>query len=137
MEPGTDGAGEAVVQAALPAQPSAGKVEYHLELTTPAGPVRIPADGEEEIVLRFKDPVPGYFLWPHVAARRSALLAAGLGGSTWTIPRRRALANFEAEEVLDPTAALEPGQSAVIIVADHDTAAELTNDLIRSGGDLV
>lgn len=50
----------------LPRQPAAGKLEYHLELLADGRPLRIPAAADEEIVLRFKDPVPLYWLLPHV-----------------------------------------------------------------------
>lgn len=50
--------------ATLPVQPAAGKVEYHLELTTPEGPKRIPEQGE--IRLRYKDPVPAPLLGAHI-----------------------------------------------------------------------
>jgi len=53
--------------APLPIQPPAGKLEYYVELLTPEGNVRIPEAGEEPIVIRYKDPVPGFVLWPHVA----------------------------------------------------------------------
>ncbi len=52
--------------AVLPVQPPAGKLEYYLEVTTPAGSKRIPPAPEDPIIIRFKDPVPGYVLWPHV-----------------------------------------------------------------------
>lgn len=61
--------GLSLLQARLPQRPAAGKVEYYLELQTPDGPVRIPeSGGENEILLRYKDPVPGSILWPHVIA---------------------------------------------------------------------
>ena len=41
----------------LPAQPAAGKLEFYVSLSTPAGQVRIP-EGEETLIMRFKDPVP-------------------------------------------------------------------------------
>ncbi len=70
--------------------------------------------------------------------RKTALLTAGLAGSTMTIPSRRSLNSFEAdEEMQDPSEVLEPGTTAVVIVADHETAAELATDLVRSGGALV
>ena len=65
----TEVEGESVLQATLPTRPAAGKIEYYLELTTPGGPVRIPeAGGENEILLRYKDPVPDWILWPHIIA---------------------------------------------------------------------
>ena len=69
--------------------------------------------------------------------RRTALLAAGMGGSTWTLRRRRNLDSFHAQEEIDATATdLEPGETAVVIVADHETATELATELVRSGGEL-
>lgn len=56
--------------AKLPAQPAAGKLEYFLELTTPAGALHIPSRNqgpdEETIVIRFKDHVPTALLASHV-----------------------------------------------------------------------
>ncbi|MEM9596619.1 MAG: hypothetical protein AAGD06_20290 [Acidobacteriota bacterium] len=50
----------------LPAQPAAGKLEYYLEVDTPAGESRIPVAGEDNIIIRFKDPVPTPLLVAHV-----------------------------------------------------------------------
>ena len=56
----------------LPKQPAAGKLEYYLEVTADGQSLRIPAlaeetvAGEENIVLRYKNPVPGSVLWPHI-----------------------------------------------------------------------
>ena len=66
--------------------------------------------------------------------RRSAILAMGLGGATWTVPRRKRMDAFAAGEATSVD--LEPGETAVVIVADHDTAVEVANDLIKSGGEL-
>jgi hypothetical protein len=61
-----------------------------------------------------------------------------LAGTTWTIPRRRRLEPFGAEGHVEPTSVdLAPGASAVVIVANHETAAELATDLVKSGGELV
>ena len=61
--------GASVLTATLPKRPAAGKIEYYLELQTPDGAVRVPeAGGENEILLRYKDPVPGSILWPHICA---------------------------------------------------------------------
>lgn len=69
--------------------------------------------------------------------RRTALLAAGIGGSTWTLRRRRNLDSFHAQEEIDATGTdLEPGETAVVIVADHETATEVATELVRSGGEL-
>ncbi len=71
--------------ATLPRQAAAGKLEYRLELASPAGAQRVPAtpnaDGED-LVMRFKDPVPALVLVPHVVMMFLALLLglrAGLG----------------------------------------------------------
>lgn len=53
-------------KAELPIQPAAGKMEYFVTLQTDGQNIRIPAEGEENIVLRYKDFVPRYILWPHI-----------------------------------------------------------------------
>ena len=47
-------------------QPAAGKLEYHIVLDTPGGSIRIPERDDENIVIRFKDPVPAAILIPHI-----------------------------------------------------------------------
>ncbi|MDP2359366.1 MAG: hypothetical protein Q8O14_01245 [bacterium] len=66
--------------ALLPMQPPAGKLEYFIELTTPHGLIRIPEDHEEAIVIRYKDPVPGHVLWPHVVLMFFAVLVGMRAG---------------------------------------------------------
>jgi hypothetical protein len=61
------------LQAMLPAQPAAGKLEFYVVLSTPEGQVRIP-EGEETLIMRFKDPVPLGVLVPHVICMFIALL---------------------------------------------------------------
>jgi uncharacterized membrane protein len=61
------------LQAMLPAQPAAGKLEFYVVLSTPEGRIRIP-DGEETLIMRFKDPVPLAALVPHVICMFIALL---------------------------------------------------------------
>jgi hypothetical protein len=61
------------LQAFLPAQPAAGKLEFYVTLSTPEGSIRIP-EGEETLIMRFKDPVPLGFLVPHVICMFIALL---------------------------------------------------------------
>ncbi len=70
--------------ALLPSQPPAGKLEYSVVLSTPAGPVRVPEG--EPIVMRFKGDVPALVLIPHVVTMFvsmmigiRAALAAALG----------------------------------------------------------
>ncbi len=53
-------------KAQLPVQPSAGKMEYFIEGSMAGKAFRIPELQEDTIVLRYKDPVPGSILWPHV-----------------------------------------------------------------------
>lgn len=57
--------GEEMFVGSLPKQPAAGKMEYFVEVNTPSGTQRLPADGEN-IVLRYKDPVPMSILIPHI-----------------------------------------------------------------------
>lgn len=61
------------LQGLLPAQPAAGKLEYYVTLDTPEGTIRIP-EGEETLIIRYKDPVPLKFLVPHVIFMFLALL---------------------------------------------------------------
>ena len=72
--------GEELV-ASLPAQPPAGKLEYHLELMTPAGPSVAPDTGENAVI-RFKGQVPLTVLISHIAFMFCGVLIAwrvGLG----------------------------------------------------------
>ncbi len=50
----------------LPKQPAAGKLEYYIQLVNDKGPKRIPAEGADPLVIRFKDPVPAKVLVPHI-----------------------------------------------------------------------
>lgn len=50
----------------LPIQPAAGKMEYFVSLSAAGTTIRIPGEAEENIILRYKDPVPDLVLWPHV-----------------------------------------------------------------------
>lgn len=52
------------LDALLPSQPPAGKLEYYVVLETPSGPLRIPEG--DPIVMRFKGDVPAGVLIPHV-----------------------------------------------------------------------
>jgi hypothetical protein len=63
----------------LPAQPPAGKLEYHLELMTPAGPVVAPDTGENAVI-RFKGWVPAWVLILHVAFMFFGVLVAWRAG---------------------------------------------------------
>ena len=50
----------------LPIQPSAGKMSYHVTINANDQIFRIPAKETEEIILRYKDPVPLWVLIPHI-----------------------------------------------------------------------
>jgi len=52
--------------AQLPVQPAAGKMEYFITGSTSEKEFQIPERGEENIVLRYKDPVSDAILIPHV-----------------------------------------------------------------------
>lgn len=70
-------------------------------------------------------------------ARNTIDRAAGLLGSFWSIPSRRRLDRFDPDEqVQERGQDLEAGKTAVVILASHETAAELATKLARSGGRL-
>ncbi len=50
----------------LPAQPAAGKLEYYLIVDCADGEVRIPAEDDGNVIIRFRGDVPIYVLLPHV-----------------------------------------------------------------------
>lgn len=61
----------------------------------------------------------------------------GLLGTTWTIPRRRRLDAFAAAAAQErDEVELEPGETAVVLVADRETAARVATDLVRKGGEI-
>lgn len=62
------------LQALLPAQPAAGKLEYYVKLVSPEGTIRIPEAESENLIIRFKDPVPAGVLVPHIICMFLALL---------------------------------------------------------------
>jgi hypothetical protein len=63
---------DGALQAVLPVQPAAGKLEYYLALEAGDGPIRIPE--EDTLILRYKDPVPPGVLVPHILFMFLALL---------------------------------------------------------------
>jgi hypothetical protein len=68
----------------------------------------------------------------------SASRAVGLAGVTLSLPSRRDLADFTSgDELQSLSVGLEPGDTAVVVVADQDTAGELATKLAQSGGTLV
>ena len=66
FEQTTSDSGEKVWVASLPVQPAAGKMEYFVEVDSGNSKNRIPEVGQENIILRYKDPVPSWILWPHI-----------------------------------------------------------------------
>ncbi len=60
--------------ATIPSQPAAGKVEYYLTLPGSTGPVRVPANGDETVILRYHGPVPLVVLIPHIVVMFLAIL---------------------------------------------------------------
>jgi hypothetical protein len=69
--------------------------------------------------------------------QRTALMASGLAGATRTIPQRRRMeALFDEDDLQETAIDLQPGETAVVLVADFDTASDLAADLVRSGGEL-
>ena len=66
FEPTSSESGEKSWVASLPVQPAAGKMEYFVEVVSGDSKIRIPEQGEENIILRYKDPVPSWILWPHI-----------------------------------------------------------------------
>lgn len=68
--------------AELPVQPAAGKMEYYVTGTINGESFTIPEQGEDNIVLRYKDPVSDFILIPHVTMMIIVILfgiRAGLG----------------------------------------------------------
>ena len=70
----------------LPAQPAAGKLEYRVFLT--GGYLLTPLSGDAPIVMRFKDPVPGWLIAVHVAVMFAGMLMAAAAGLA-ALDRRR------------------------------------------------
>ena len=80
----------------LPRQPSAGKVEYSVIVSTDDGDYHLPSDEEETVILRYKDPVPASVLIPHIILMFFAVLfgirtgltalfaPSGMRWSAWT-----------------------------------------------------
>lgn len=54
------------LQAALPKQPAAGKLEYYIEAHIEGSKRRFPEQADDFVLIRFKDPVPDGVLFPHV-----------------------------------------------------------------------
>jgi hypothetical protein len=80
------------LQGMLPAQPAAGKLEYYVELDSRGGTIRIPETESENLLIRFKDPVPVGVLVPHIICMFLALLIGvrtALGAAVYPVGLRR------------------------------------------------
>jgi hypothetical protein len=78
------------LQALLPAQPAAGKMEYFVVLESAEGTVRIPED--DSLIIRFKDPVPIWILVPHIIFMFIGLLVGvrtSLGAAVYPVALKR------------------------------------------------
>ena len=62
------------LEASIPRQPAAGKVEYVIRLDTAGSVVQVPS--KETVVARFRDPVPAGVLVPHILAMFSSMLVS-------------------------------------------------------------
>ncbi len=62
------------LEAAIPRQPAAGKVEYVIRVETAGSVVQVPP--EETVVARFRDPVPAGVLIPHILAMFASMLVS-------------------------------------------------------------
>jgi len=62
------------LEASIPRQPAAGKVEYVIRLDTAGSAVQVPS--EETVVARFRDPVPAGVLVPHILAMFASMLVS-------------------------------------------------------------
>lgn len=72
----------------LPHQPPAGKVTYYVTLRgSGEEPIRVPAEADEDPVLRFKDPVPTFVWVPHIFAMFLGLLFAFRASSAAVLGR--------------------------------------------------
>lgn len=72
-----DREGERLV-ARLPKQPAAGKLAYKVSVTT--GYLAAPLGGKDPVVIRFKDPVPGWLIIPHVLVMFAGMLVSTAAG---------------------------------------------------------
>jgi hypothetical protein len=70
MEPTPSGS----LEAAVPRQPAAGKVEYVIQVESGGSVVQVPSD--ETVVARFRDPVPAGVLVPHILAMFASMLVS-------------------------------------------------------------
>jgi hypothetical protein len=70
--------------------------------------------------------------------RNSASQVIGLAGEVMSYPNRQLLSKYQpGTEVRKLSKSLQPGETAVVVTADPNTAAMLATDLARSGGELL
>jgi hypothetical protein len=70
--------------------------------------------------------------------RNNAGQVIGLAGEVMAYPNRKLMSAYEpGAEMVKLSKNLEPGETAVVVTADPDTAAGLATDLARSGGKLL
>lgn len=69
---------EDVLAGSLPKQPSAGKLEYKILLASQGKEISL--TGETPVIIRFKDPVPGVILVPHIIIMFLAMLFSTRAG---------------------------------------------------------
>ncbi len=62
------------LEASIPRQPAAGKVEYVIRVEAAGSVVQVPS--EETVVARFRDPVPAGVLIPHILAMFASMLVS-------------------------------------------------------------
>jgi hypothetical protein len=77
---GRPGQPDGGLSAALPRQPAAGKLEYHVTLNTPDGRIRIPEASAGDVILRFRGPVPAGILVTHILLVFVAMLVGVRAG---------------------------------------------------------
>jgi hypothetical protein len=73
------------LQAHLPKQPSAGKLEYFIQLSEGENQIQIPDN--EHIIIRFKDDVPMFILIPHIIAMFGTMLMSTRTGLEFFNPQ--------------------------------------------------
>lgn len=69
---------EDALAGSLPQQPSAGKLEYRILLASQGSEISL--TGEKSVIIRFKDPVPGVILVPHIIIMFLAMLFSTRAG---------------------------------------------------------
>ncbi len=75
------------LQSSLPKQPSAGKLEYFVQLSEGEDEIQIPKD--EHLVIRFKNDVPMFILIPHIIAMFGTMLLSTRTGLEFFNPQRK------------------------------------------------